>query len=194
MTNNGQWWLLGVVLASIACAKERSSTSDTSVGTSAAEMQLQSAMRLSASGAFTPGTPVVITTTVTGIVSSERTRVRVHSEHGPFLPARSSSRVEHQHPLAAGAQVIHRDTIVFAEPGYYAIMGWTTALDSIDPRPAAARNAPLVNTSMSNLWILIEVHGGRADSGYDQRMGADCKRLMKYGSVGAFYVPSPPLC
>ncbi len=141
---------------------------------------------LSATGKYSPGSPVTLSSHVTGIRGSTSSRLRIRADQSPSGRVAAYIEEVQIRSISPGAEVDQNQVVTFAEPGYYHVMASVNSLDGSEVRDDRQLGAPGSEVVTGNLWILIDDLGGRVDTEYDQAIVKDTTRYLTNGSIGAF--------
>lgn len=146
------------------------------------------AVELSATGAFRPGTPVVVTAT------ARARHDAADVEYDLMVPDDDGTADARQRGLGRavgtfrgamgrGAQRQLTATITFARPGYYRIEA-VARNNPLAADPNRAADSVLIDLAANTLYVLIDEQGGRLTNGYDR--SALAGRTPANGSFGPF--------
>jgi hypothetical protein len=145
-------------------------------------------VELSATGAFRPGTPVVVTST------ARARHDAADVEYDLMVPDDDGMADARQRglgravgtfrgPMGRGAERQLTATITFARPGYYRVEAIArNAPTATDPNRAA--DSVLIDLAANTLYVLIDEQGGKLTNGYDP--SALEGRTPANGSFGPF--------
>jgi hypothetical protein len=162
-------------------------------GSTKAEPRIQ--LELNATGAFRPGTPIVVTSRAVGVRASagvEYDLVVLDEEpsENPQVEQRGRGVGQFRGSLARGGERQLTATVTFPRAGYYRVValarGELAAGETRGPGDPA-----VIDHSSQTLYILVDEGGGRLTDGFDPTIGEDPDRALRYGQLGAF-VPRFP--
>ena len=143
-------------------------------------------MRLQATGAFTPGTAITLTSEVHGLRGTALSKLAIYAQHAASVAGRASRETTQEISVAAGSDKSHSTVVTFAEPGYYPVSASVSTIAPQELDQDRALGVPVSSVITSNRWILIDEKGGRIDEEYDHSILEGTTRYLTNGSVGAF--------
>ena len=144
------------------------------------------AVRLQATGAFTPGTAITLTSEVHGLRGTASSKLAIYAQHAASVAGRASRETTQEISVAAGSDKSHSTVVTFAEPGYYPVSASVSTIAPQELDQDRALGVPVSSVITSNRWILIDEKGGRIDEEYDHSILEGTTRYLTNGSVGAF--------